>query len=235
MVCITRHSPSQPLRSHSNPRIQFPCHWKWRLFTHIMSVILPRLADILLSPATDLRAQLAAVINPPHHQNPPPPPSAHVYSDARASSSASPHEHSLDSTIGSGGPGRMMDTSGAGDSGGEDGGKGGKRGLSQSKRAAQNRAAQVCRHLFNLSPQYFLARRLLSVVAQGCVSVVWERVQLAENFWRWLLALSILMSSTSRSISLHNQFHLTESIPTTKRRLYQETWRASTRITRPRG
>jgi cobalamin biosynthesis Mg chelatase CobN len=104
---------------------------------------------ILARPA-DLRAQLAAVIStsqnqqsqaqhPQHHGGPP-----HGYNDVPASSSASPHEHNIDPSIG--GSGSMMST-GGGDSGGDDnldGRKGGKRELSQSKRAAQNRAAQVC-------------------------------------------------------------------------------------------
>ncbi|OBT62197.1 hypothetical protein VE03_08347 [Pseudogymnoascus sp. 23342-1-I1] len=105
----------------------------------------------------DLRAQLAAVINNPpsqhqsqqqqqqHHHQPPPPHLVHGYNDV-ASSSASPHNidpaiagaahahHALD----------MMGGSAGGDSGDDngDGRKGGKRELSQSKRAAQNRAAQ---------------------------------------------------------------------------------------------
>lgn len=111
----------------------------------------------------DLRAQLAAVINNPpsqhqsqqqqqqqhpHHQ---PTHLVHGYNDV-ASSSASPHNidpaiagaahahHALD----------MMGGSAGGDSGDDngDGRKGGKRELSQSKRAAQNRAAQVRRDHF---------------------------------------------------------------------------------------
>ncbi|XMA14828.1 hypothetical protein WAI453_007619 [Rhynchosporium graminicola] len=86
----------------------------------------------------DLRAQLAAVIN--QRQG------SHTYSNeiSHHSSSASPHNHNIDPAIG--GPGGIM--SNGGDSGGEDGDgdgdgrKGGKRELSQSKRAAQNRAAQ---------------------------------------------------------------------------------------------
>jgi len=83
-------------------------------------------------------------MNTPQH-------AAHGYSDvvhnAHASSSASPHEHNIDPAIGGGGQGGMMSAGNAGDSGGDDslgdGRKGGKRELSQSKRAAQNRAAQV--------------------------------------------------------------------------------------------
>jgi len=74
-----------------------------------------------------LRAQLLNLTS----QNP----QAHGYNDVAASSSASPHDHNIDPAIG----GQMMSESG--DDGG-DGRKGGKRELSQSKRAAQNRAAQ---------------------------------------------------------------------------------------------
>ncbi|RDL31449.1 uncharacterized protein BP5553_09658 [Venustampulla echinocandica] len=112
-----------------------------------------------MSADNDLRAQLAAVISTsqqqqqpqqpqqpqrPHQQRPGPP---HGYSDVPASSSASPQNHNIDPAIGGGGPpGGMMSSGAAGDSGGDDsmgdGRKGGKRELSQSKRAAQNRAAQ---------------------------------------------------------------------------------------------
>jgi len=88
-----------------------------------------------MSADNDLRAQLAAVISPVHS-------TPHGYNDVPNSSSASPHDHNIDPSIG--GPGGMM--SAGGDSGGDDslgdGRKGGKRELSQSKRAAQNRAAQ---------------------------------------------------------------------------------------------
>lgn len=90
----------------------------------------------------DLRAQLAAVINTGAPASGPPPP--HGYNDVQPSSSASPRDHNIDPSIG-GGHGAMMNT--GGDSGGDenmaDGRKAGKRELSQSKRAAQNRAAQV--------------------------------------------------------------------------------------------
>jgi hypothetical protein len=57
------------------------------------------------------------------------------------SSSASPHDHNIDPAIAGSG---MMNTSAeSGDDVGADGRKGGKRELSTSKRAAQNRAAQV--------------------------------------------------------------------------------------------
>jgi hypothetical protein len=97
------------------------------------------IADMILPPLADLRAQLAAVINTSQHHTGP-----HGYNDVPASSSASPHDHNIDPAIG--GAGGMMST--GGDSGGDDslgdGRKGGgKRELSQSKRAAQNRAAQV--------------------------------------------------------------------------------------------
>jgi hypothetical protein len=93
-------------------------------------------ADLVPGRAADLRAQLAAVISPSHN-------APHGYNDVQASNSASPHDQNIDPAIG--GPGRMM--SAGGESGGDemgDGRKGGKRELSQSKRAAQNRAAQVC-------------------------------------------------------------------------------------------
>jgi hypothetical protein len=106
---------------------------------------------MILPPLKDLRAQLAAVINTSQH------PGHSSYNDHhRASSSASPHEHHLDPAI-SGGGGMMSAGGAAGDSGGDDnmgdGRKGGKRELSQSKRAAQNRAAQVCL-IFMLAPLY---------------------------------------------------------------------------------
>lgn len=115
-----------------------------------MAIVLPRLADILIPVTTDLRAQLAAAINPSHHAGPSNP-VQHEYNVARASSSSSPREHNIDPSMNPGGQGQMMSASAlaAGDSGGDDaGGKGGKRELSQSKRAAQNRAAQVCLHFF---------------------------------------------------------------------------------------
>jgi hypothetical protein len=81
----------------------------------------------------DLRAQLAAVISPSHN-------APHGYSDVQGASSSSPHDQNIDPAIG--GPGGMM-ASGEGGDDGLDGRKGGKRELSNSKRAAQNRAAQV--------------------------------------------------------------------------------------------
>ena len=91
-------------------------------------------ADMRLSRTPDLRAQLAAVISPPHN-------APHGYSDVQGANSTSPHDQNIDPAIG--GP-SMMGT--GADSGGDDsmdGRKGGKRELSNSKRAAQNRAAQV--------------------------------------------------------------------------------------------
>ncbi|RFU24642.1 hypothetical protein B7463_g11699, partial [Scytalidium lignicola] len=91
--------------------------------------------------ASDLRAQLAAVINTGASASAPQP--SHGYNDVQPSNSASPRDHNIDPSIG-GGHGGMMNT--GGDSGGDDsmgdGRKAGKRELSQSKRAAQNRAAQ---------------------------------------------------------------------------------------------
>jgi hypothetical protein len=95
-------------------------------------------------PLPDLRAQLAAVINTSQHG-----PHGYSSNDVHASSSASPHDQNIDPAIGGSSGGGMMSAGGgaAGDSGGDDslgdGRKGGKRELSQSKRAAQNRAAQV--------------------------------------------------------------------------------------------
>jgi hypothetical protein len=121
-----------------------------------------KLADMILAPPpTDLRAQLAAVINTQQHGGP------HGYNDVPASSSASPHDHNIDPAIG-GGPGGMMST---GDSGGDDslgdGRKGGKRELSQSKRAAQNRAAQVCLCAFVFAFAIVRRRRMFIEVASA--------------------------------------------------------------------
>ncbi|SZF00525.1 unnamed protein product [Blumeria hordei] len=98
-----------------------------------------------MSVDNDLRAQLAAVIStgqhPHSHSH-----ASHGYVDGPASSSASPHDHNIDPAIGNvtgGGNSMIMGT--GGDSGGDDisdGRKSAKRELSQSKRAAQNRAAQ---------------------------------------------------------------------------------------------
>ncbi|TAQ85211.1 hypothetical protein B7494_g6451 [Chlorociboria aeruginascens] len=106
------------------------------LSTKIASPPMLSVADMTLAPLrTDLRAQLAAVINTSHS-------APHGYNDGPASSSQSPHDHNIDPAIGGN---HMMST--GGDSGGDDslgdGRKGGKRELSQSKRAAQNRAAQM--------------------------------------------------------------------------------------------
>jgi hypothetical protein len=107
----------------------------------------------------DLRAQLAAVINTPHthsHLSSNSALHAHGYSDgALASASQSPHN--IDPAIASAQHQHQpqlqhidMMSASAGDSGDDngDGRKGGKRELSQSKRAAQNRAAQVCGAIF---------------------------------------------------------------------------------------
>ena len=79
----------------------------------------------------------------------------HKVDNLQPQNSASPHDHIIDPAIAAGGmrstsagESRMMSTS-AGESGGDENGaasdsrKGGKRELSSSKRAAQNRAAQV--------------------------------------------------------------------------------------------
>ena len=69
----------------------------------------------------------------------------HNVDNLQSQSSGNPHDHNIDPVIAAGG----MRSSSAGESGGDDNGtasdgrKGGKRELSTSKRAAQNRAAQV--------------------------------------------------------------------------------------------
>ncbi|KAF7918446.1 uncharacterized protein EAE98_009689 [Botrytis deweyae] len=85
-----------------------------------------------MSADNDLRAQLLNLTSQSQHHNT----QTHGYNhEVQASSSASPHDHNIDPAIG----GQMMSESGGDDA---DGRKGGKRELSQSKRAAQNRAAQ---------------------------------------------------------------------------------------------
>lgn len=83
-----------------------------------------------------LREQLLAQVQ--NHHLPPHRP------EHQLSTAASPHHHNIDPAI----AGTGIMNPGAGDSGGDengsDGRKGGKRELSTSKRAAQNRAAQVC-------------------------------------------------------------------------------------------
>ena len=83
-----------------------------------------------------LREQLLAQVQNhhlPHHRP-----------EHQLSNTASPHHHNIDPAI----AGTSIMNPAAGDSGGDDGAsdgrKGGKRELSTSKRAAQNRAAQVC-------------------------------------------------------------------------------------------
>lgn len=83
-----------------------------------------------------LREQLLAQVQNhhlPHHRP-----------EHQLSNIASPHHHNIDPAI----AGTGIMNPGAGDSGGDDGAsdgrKSGKRELSTSKRAAQNRAAQVC-------------------------------------------------------------------------------------------
>ena len=92
-----------------------------------------------------LREQLLAQVQNSHH------PPLHR-PEHQLSTAGSSHHHNIDPAIAGGG----MMNSGAGDSGGDgdgsDGRKGGKRELSTSKRAAQNRAAQVC------DPDMFVVR-----------------------------------------------------------------------------
>ncbi len=102
--------------------------------SYLSEPTLPAAADIVVCRnPTDLRAQLAAVINTSH---------THGYNEVPASSPSPQHGHNIDPAI----AGQDM-MSGSAESGGDDsmgdGRKGGKRELSQSKRAAQNRAAQV--------------------------------------------------------------------------------------------
>lgn len=92
--------------------------------------------------------------------------SSHKVENLHTSSSASPHDQNIDPAIAGTG---IMSTS-AGESGGDDNGsdgkKGGKRELSTSKRAAQNRAAQVC-----VGPQH----RYFEVVNGGLTSKPFSR------------------------------------------------------------
>lgn len=85
---------------------------------------------------TALREQLLAQVQN-HHMAPHRP-------EHQLSTAANPHHHNIDPAI----AGTGVMNLGAGDSGGDDNGsdgrRGGKRELSTSKRAAQNRAAQVC-------------------------------------------------------------------------------------------
>lgn len=73
----------------------------------------------------------------------PPQQRSHALDDVRVHS-PNQHVHNIDPAI----AGSSMMSNSAGESGGDDNGsdgkKGGKRELSTSKRAAQNRAAQVC-------------------------------------------------------------------------------------------
>lgn len=80
----------------------------------------------------ELRAQLQAAMHQSHG-------GPHGYGDLQSGGGQNAHDHIIDPAIG--GPGMM----GSGDDGDDmgDGRKGAKRELSQSKRAAQNRAAQV--------------------------------------------------------------------------------------------
>ena len=105
-----------------------------------------------------LREQLLAQVQNhhlPHHRP-----------EHQLSNTASPHHHNIDPAI----AGTGIMNPGAGDSGGDDGAsdgrKGGKRELSTSKRAAQNRAAQVCR-------LYSVVVRSWEVVGKRCF---WAKV-----------------------------------------------------------
>lgn len=171
-------------------------------------------ADMAFAPLTDLRAQLAAVINinnPQQHSGHPQHP--HGYSNdvhAHASSSASPHNQNIDPSIGIGGGMMSAGDLAGGDSGdenGPDGRKGGKRELSQSKRAAQNRAAQVRNNRFDSCDCIF----------RDLVNEVRELHSL--KFLRWFTLLC--------QFSCHPTYIIAASIPSTQRGLYQETRGAS--------
>ena len=90
-----------------------------------------------------LREHLLAQVQASASSNPQ---RTHALENVRGSSPGSPHQiHNIDPAIAGS---SMMSNNSAGESGGDDNGsdgkKGGKRELSTSKRAAQNRAAQVC-------------------------------------------------------------------------------------------
>lgn len=83
-----------------------------------------------------LREQLLAQVQNHHH--PPHRP------EHQLSNSANPHHHNIDPAIAGTGIMNLGAVDSGGDDGVSDGRKSGKRELSTSKRAAQNRAAQVC-------------------------------------------------------------------------------------------
>ena len=95
----------------------------------------------------------------------------HKVDSLQPQNSASPQDHNIDPAIAGGG---MMSTS-AGESGGDDNGaasdgrKGGKRELSTSKRAAQNRAAQVSASELVFSTAWFGWLR-----CKNCVRIEWS-------------------------------------------------------------
>jgi len=161
---------------------------------------------MILPPLPDLRAQLAAVINTSQH-------GPHGYNDVHASSSASPHDHNIDPAIG--GPGGMMST--GAESGGDDslndGRKGGKRELSQSKRAAQNRAAQV---------RSVCLRLLIS--ARACQPDHELCLEVGDILVKLFLMVSLLcqFSCHPRGPQAYVTSHPTACLPTEKGRVYQE-------------
>ena len=101
---------------------------------------------------SDLRDQLLAQVHSPQtQQQQHQPQQQHLHHHDmmhQHSSSASPHDHNSNANIDPAISGSNMANTSAGESGGDDNGadgrRGGKRELSTSKRAAQNRAAQVC-------------------------------------------------------------------------------------------
>ena len=114
-------------------------------------MIADRLAFVAGLFLTALREHLLAQVHAPAPPPPPPPlQRTHAFEGVRGSSSPSSplYAHNVDPAIG--GSGMMSHSAGesGGDDNGSDGKKGSKRELSTSKRAAQNRAAQV--RLFRL-------------------------------------------------------------------------------------
>ncbi|KAI1007088.1 hypothetical protein K3495_g1123 [Podosphaera aphanis] len=149
----------------------------------------------------DLRAQLAAVMSTgPHHSHPlphPHPPPPHPYPEAPTATTTA-HEGNIDPAIGgsSAGRGSMMLGAG-GESGGDDGNDGrksAKRELSQSKRAAQNRAAQ----------RAFRQRK------EGYIKKLEEQVRELHNLNESLKA-SQAENYTLREYIIHLQSRLIES------------------------
>lgn len=98
----------------------------------------------MLTHPTVLREQLLSQVNTSNN--------VRDQNEMQTSSPASPNDNSLDHNMG--GSGMMSASAGSDDGNDNDGRKGyGKRELSTSKRAAQNRAAQVSQHFALLQSQ----------------------------------------------------------------------------------